>query len=64
MPVVEQDRSKTAFSTPYGLYRFNVMPFGLQGAPATFQRLMDQVLRGLDEFSTAYLDDVIVFTMT
>ena len=64
VPVVEQDRSKTAFSTPYGLYQFNVMPFGLQGAPVTFQRLMHQVLRGLDEFSAAYLDDVIVFSTT
>ena len=64
VPVTEEARSKTAFSTPYGLYQFNVMPFGLQGAPATFQRLMDQVLRGLDEFSSAYLDDVIVFSTT
>ena len=38
------------------------MPFGLQGAPATIQRLMDRVLRGLDEFAAAYLDDVVVFS--
>ena len=37
------------------------MPFGLQGAPATFQRLMDCVIRGL-EFAAAYLDDLIVFS--
>ena len=37
------------------------MPFGLQGAPATFQRLMNCVIRGL-EFAAAYLDDLIVFS--
>ena len=36
------------------------MPFSLQGAPATFQRLMDQVLRGLDHFTATYLDNVVV----
>ena len=61
MPV---DRRKTAFSTPFGLYQFNVMPFRLQGAPATFQRLMDHVLQGLQKFSSAYLDDVIICSET
>jgi hypothetical protein len=32
----EEDKEKTAFSTPYGLYEFNVMPFGLTGAPGLF----------------------------
>ena len=40
------------------------MPFGLQGAPATFQRMVDKLLNGLNEFAGAYIDDVIVFSKT
>ena len=36
------------------------MPFGLKGAPATFQRMMDRVLHGLGEFAAAYLDDIVI----
>ena len=57
-------RHKTTFVTPFGLYQFTVMPFGLQGAPATFQRLMDQVLRGVGDFAAAYLDDIVIFSET
>ena len=59
--VDQKDREKTAFTTPEGLFEFNVMPFGLCNAPATFQRLMDLVLAGLQWSSClVYLDDVIV----
>lgn len=55
--VSESDRGKTAFVTPQG------MPFGLCNAPATFQRLMHAVLRGLSPlYCLVYLDDVIVFS--
>ena len=64
IPLAAEDRHKTAFSTPSGLYQFTVMPFGLNGAPATFQRLMDNLLRGLESFSAAYLDDIIVYSAT
>ena len=47
IPVRPQDREKTAFCTPKGLYQFVKMPFGLHGVAVTFQRLMDQVLTPL-----------------
>ncbi|OWZ11418.1 Pol Polyprotein [Phytophthora megakarya] len=61
--VAECDRDKTAFITKRGLFRFRRMPFGLSNAPATFQRLMNGVLRGLTWTSClVYLDDIIVFS--
>lgn len=63
VPVAESDRPKTAFVTPDGLYEFNVMPFGLCNAPATFERMMDNILRGLKwHICLCYLDDVVVFS--
>ncbi|KAI3374166.1 hypothetical protein L3Q82_006026 [Scortum barcoo] len=58
-----QDREKTAFSTPLGLFEFEHMPFGLFNAPATFQRLMQQCLNGqVTESLLVYLDDIIVYS--
>ena len=63
--VEPSDRPKTAFATRRGLYEFSVMPFGLCNAPATFQRLMESVLRGLQfETCLVYLDDIIVVGKT
>ncbi|XP_044718777.1 reverse transcriptase (RNA-dependent DNA polymerase) domain-containing protein [Hirsutella rhossiliensis] len=54
---------KTAFRTRFGLYEWLVCPFGLSGAPASFQRYMNSVLREwLDDFVTAYLDDVLIYS--
>lgn len=64
IPMAKQSQEKTAFTTPYGLFEFCVMPFGLQNAPATFQRMMDDVLRDCQEFTRAYIDDVIVYSST
>ncbi|XP_052406338.1 uncharacterized protein LOC127952096 [Carassius gibelio] len=62
VPLDLESRELTAFRTPRGLMHFRVLPFGLHGAPPTFQRLMDTVLDGLGEFAAAYLDDVVIFS--
>ncbi|KAG8173610.1 hypothetical protein JTE90_008227, partial [Oedothorax gibbosus] len=60
--VDDKDREKTAFVTPDSLFEFKVMPFGLCNAPATFECMMDTVLRGLKwNICLCYLDDVIVY---
>ena len=59
----QRDKHKTTFVTRRGTYCFNVMWFGLCNAPATFQRLMDCTMRGLNyEVCLIYLDDIIVFS--
>nr|XP_040058772.1 uncharacterized protein LOC120834693 isoform X2 [Gasterosteus aculeatus aculeatus] len=60
VPLTETAKEKTAFATPEGLYHYRVLPFGVHGAPATFQRMMDQVLRPHREYAAAYLDDVVI----
>ena len=66
VPIVEQDKGKTAFRTSSGqLFEFNQVSFGLCNAPATFSRLMDRVLASLHwETCLFYLDDIIVFSST
>ncbi|KJZ68287.1 hypothetical protein HIM_12322 [Hirsutella minnesotensis 3608] len=57
------DEWKTAFRTRYGQFEWLVTPFGLTGAPATFQRYINSHLHDLlDEFCSAYMDDVIIYS--
>ena len=60
----EKDKEKTAFACHKGLFEFNVMPFGLSISLAVFQELMSVVLKGCNDFSTAYLDDIMIFSPT
>lgn len=54
-------KPKTAFTTPFGIFVFNRMPFGLKNAPATFQRLIDKFRSELPHILIlAYLDDIII----
>ena len=58
----EEAKPKTAFATHSGLFQFAVMPFGLCNAPATFERLMSQVMRGLHwKRCLVYIDNILVF---
>lgn len=62
VPLSERSKEYTAFSTPMGLYQFKYLPFGLHGAPATFQRMMDRLLKGKEEYAAAYMDDLVVYS--
>lgn len=62
IPLADSVKELTAFRVPSGLFHFRVMPFGLHGAAATFQRTMDHVLRGTEDFAAAYIDDVVVYS--
>ena len=62
VPVSAKDQHKTAFVTPFGLFEFRRMLFGLQGAPVTFQPMMDRLLDGLGDFAKDYIDDLIIFS--
>lgn len=60
-----KDAHKTAFTTPYGLWEFTVLPYGLCNAPATFERVMEQVLKNLHwETCLIYLDDILIFAQS
>jgi hypothetical protein len=59
VPMAEEDIPKTAICTPFGLFEYIFMPFGLKNAAQTFQRLMDRLFRHLP-FVFVYLDDILI----
>lgn len=63
IPMAPEDRKKTTMITPFGLYEFNVIPFGLANAAQTFQWFMDTVLRKIN-FAFCYLDDILLTSRT
>jgi hypothetical protein len=65
LKIRESDIPKTTFRTPYGLYEYTVMSFGLTNAPAYFMYLMNRVfMEYLDRFVVVFIDDILVFSKT
>ena len=63
IPMHEDDIAKTAIITPFGLFEFLRMPFGLRNAAQTFQRYMDSIFRQCD-YAFVYIDDILIFSDT
>ena len=63
IPIVQSDKEKTAFVTLEGLYHFNVLPFGMVNAPATFTRMMRKLLKGQSHVVN-FIDDILIYTDT
>ena len=62
IPIKEEDKHKTAFITPEGLYEWNVLAQGLKNSPPSFQRVMMDILSPCRQFSLVYIDDIVVFS--
>ena len=63
MRIKEGDEWKTAFRTKYRYFKYQVMPFGLSNAPASFQGYINKILaEKLDVFVIVYLDDILIYT--
>ena len=63
VPLTKRAKEISAFATPDGLFQYKVMPFGMKNSPATFQRMIHNVIQGLP-CCVAYIDDVIIFSQT
>ena len=61
IPLTDRAKEISAFITPDGLYQYKGMPFGMKNYPATFQRLVNRLIFGLDGCK-AYIDDAIIYS--
>ena len=61
VPLTQRAREISAFVTPSGLYQYKVMPFGMKNAPATFQRMVNKLVRDIDGCE-GFIDDVVIFS--
>ena len=61
VPLTQRAREISAFVTPSGFYQYKVMPFGMKNAPATFQRMVNKLVRDIDGCE-GYIDDVVIFS--
>ena len=64
IPLAQSSRKFTAFVCPFGTYVWTRLPYGLKTSPTKFQRIMNQVLAGLEAFCVVYIDDIIAFSKT
>ena len=65
LPIREEDKQKTAYSTISGRWEYNVLPMGITNAPAAFQRSMEIVMAGITwKFCIVYIDDIIIYSKT
>lgn len=66
IPLRIEDREKTGFITQEGHFQWTCLPFGLKTAPATFQRILSNILRKykLHDFAVNYIDDILIFSKT
>ena len=58
----EFDRYKTTFTTPFGHYEWNLMPFGLKNAHSEFQNIMNEIFNPFSSHAIVHIDDVFIFS--
>ena len=63
VPIEDKAKELTAFATPYGLFLFKVMPFGLKSA-SHFSRVDEPIIQGMSEYTVAHLDGLVVYSAT